>query len=379
MKHKLLNQVIILLSTVVFSCNNVSTDNYNPQQIDVCISCKEEPLSEFFEDSILVIKLETTKDNLISHLLKVQMIKDFIFILDSRGTLLKFHLNGRFIKSIRPIGKGIGEYLKPISFDISPNGSEIIINDFGQKKLVCFDLNLEYIKSKQLDFTTSRISIIDSSMLSCYTPYISNNNSCNLLLYDVDKQFIDKKGVLRSDGYKTTIADRFPFTRLPSNEILFHDSRFKTIYKVSKTKIYPMYMMNFESAELANEEIYTSNEKPSNVIYNSENFIWSYFFHPRKNNFFVSYVKNKKQYLFLKFANGETISSGDVYDDLGIDYTNDIYSYLNFVGTLDGKFIYSCSPSSDISSEKILYDQLKDVKKSDNPVLVILEIKSNEI
>jgi len=69
-----------------------------------------------------------------------------MYILDEQaGNIKVFNHNGDFLKTIGKKGQGPGEFAMPISLAITPS-QNIIVNDMGQRKILFFDAEGNYIK-----------------------------------------------------------------------------------------------------------------------------------------------------------------------------------------------------------------------------------------
>ena len=105
-----------------------------------------EPVLELTED--LVIKGSEEKDEQMFqsiHTLDVDEEGQF-FIVDEQAANIKvFDQNGGFVKTIGRKGQGPGEFGMPISLFLTRQ-EQIIVNDMGQRKILYFDKNGNYLK-----------------------------------------------------------------------------------------------------------------------------------------------------------------------------------------------------------------------------------------
>jgi len=98
------------------------------------------PLDSLKIKSLHYIPLETNDNVLISHISKILVSDDRIYIADyhQSKTLFVFDLQGKFIFKINRIGRGPGEYINFFDFNISESG-DIYLWDTAQSKLIIFE------------------------------------------------------------------------------------------------------------------------------------------------------------------------------------------------------------------------------------------------
>ena len=97
-------------------------------------------------DSISFIKLETTSKCIIGEIKKVIPYKNKVYIHDSKTkSILCFNPKGEFLKKIKAIGKGPGEYLKISEFFIS--NDKIHIYDAMLRKILLYSTEGEFIEA----------------------------------------------------------------------------------------------------------------------------------------------------------------------------------------------------------------------------------------
>ncbi len=104
-------------------------------------------LSEFV-DRVSFIKLETNNKGIVSDITKLQFFNNKIFILDrSQNSIFVFNKNGSFVDKFQNIGRGPGEYLQLVDFEINDWG--IFLLDYPNK-ILHYNFNLEFIQKIDL-------------------------------------------------------------------------------------------------------------------------------------------------------------------------------------------------------------------------------------
>lgn len=97
------------------------------------------------------IPLETTENNLIGDIHRIEVFDSLIFLLDNKQRkLLVFNINGKFVQQIGNNGNGPGGYVYPMNFFINKNKKIITIADVGQNMLLNYSLdNYQYISAQK--------------------------------------------------------------------------------------------------------------------------------------------------------------------------------------------------------------------------------------
>jgi hypothetical protein len=133
--------IIVVMSVVFPGCNNRErTQNAReiltiPQSVD----------TSFFKNvsGYELIRLEATNaSSLLSHISKIRVFKDEIFILDIRqNKLVVFSKDGKFLRSIGRIGRGPGEYIRLTGFEIDHRTNELLLLDKSEGKALIYSMD----------------------------------------------------------------------------------------------------------------------------------------------------------------------------------------------------------------------------------------------
>jgi len=134
--------VIILAGIVLPSCNtkdqSSSIDLSENQSVSVF---------DVFSD-VQVIKLETTENNLITDIRKIEYYNSRYYILDERSQqIFCFDEDGRFVFKIDSQGRGRGEYHYITDFSIDRKNNQMVVLDPVVQRVHFFDLNGNYLIS----------------------------------------------------------------------------------------------------------------------------------------------------------------------------------------------------------------------------------------
>ena len=152
MKNSIL---FIILSFSLLSCQHKgdSTKNSTIETIPVFSNYTAELPFSAFVDTIELIPLETTEDNLIGEITRVIFNDGKYYIRSTNGMqnpkLFVFNENGKYIQKISKQGVGPGEYLDFEDFTIA-NDDHIVLADY--KQLLHFDTEGKFLYTSKSEF-----------------------------------------------------------------------------------------------------------------------------------------------------------------------------------------------------------------------------------
>lgn len=168
MKKNIYLYLLVLL--IFISCNqkkefthsNIKTVYINVEKIS---SFKKEKLSDIYEP-LEMIPLETNENVVIQKVDKVEMVENKVYILDKDGakTLFEFTRKGKFRRKIGRIGKGPGEYISPLDFDVSKETIRILTYN----KMILYDTAGIYLRDEHLRFVARDFAAIDENYDAYY-------------------------------------------------------------------------------------------------------------------------------------------------------------------------------------------------------------------
>lgn len=144
------NITLYIAIYLIMGCNSNKPDIQNNNLITIEIDHKKnEPLLlSSIVDSISFIKLETKNNEIISSPTKVQLFKNKIYILDrERNSIFIFNKSGDYLQKIQNTGKGPGEYLQLVDFEINNQG--IYLLDYPNN-IIHYDFDFKYLQKIEL-------------------------------------------------------------------------------------------------------------------------------------------------------------------------------------------------------------------------------------
>jgi len=219
-------------------------------------------------DSIGYIKLSNSPNSIIGEINKIVFKDDFIYILDRYKTkaLKKFTKTGDFICQIGNTGDGPNDYIEPTDFSITEN--EIIIYDQFKHRMIFYNFNGTYIRSKKVPFLFLKFHRFSSNKYMFYTVDQDNDHLqsiVNYSLFNSDSCYIlRKRGFFRPKNmYKSLfVEDNFCIVE---NKVYVHPPFSDTIFSVSQAnEINIEYILDFGKRKLPIEFTLNQNNKKFN-------------------------------------------------------------------------------------------------------------------
>lgn len=145
-----ITHLVHLFFFICFACSDNSTKNENVSEFLDISHYKEKDINatDLFEEMV-VVKLETKEDVIISEIMDFLIYNERIVVLDYlRSSLFIFNTEGKFLDKVHSQGKGPGEYLGISDFLIDKKNETIEILDHSSRKIHIFDFEtLSYQKS----------------------------------------------------------------------------------------------------------------------------------------------------------------------------------------------------------------------------------------
>ncbi len=174
-KTSILTSIILLsLCFITSGCHNTNDKNKRREGIQFKLSL-EQDITFLPADSIFgekwIVPLETTDENIISQIDKLEIYNDCFYILDNtQDIIFIFDKSGRYITKIADFGRGPDEYLRISDFHIDDRMIYVLAG--GNRKIMCYDPEGKWLKSFPTTYGGDNITT-DSSYV--YVNYNFNN------------------------------------------------------------------------------------------------------------------------------------------------------------------------------------------------------------
>jgi hypothetical protein len=286
--------------------------------------------------------------------------ESYILILDRpNNCILKFSKDGKYISKIQQTGKGPTEYL--VAFDMTIVDEEIFLLDFTGRKVKCYDLQtFDFRQSFDLPINAAEMSLIQDKLFffcinqaekaSWFT--ICNIDGSN------QKKILDNQypqSWIEIWGQSVFIGENL-FSRFYESNLYFYDKgEYGVKFSIDfGTKNIPDYLSKGRHIDAFNKG-------------------FNYYFRLRTFNYkdilLVDFLKDmKRQYFYYNNSNRKSCW-GSIKND--ILYGDFLPFNPNFIS--DGNLIGVFTP--DLFTDHIDIKELKNIKISDNPIIVYYELK----
>lgn len=292
--------IMILMFLLFLSCNKHEKDeSFNTITIDPDIYQHYIDLSPILEDSMEIIKLETSTDCLISDITKLEFKDDKIFILDRDGKkMFVFSNKGKYLYNIGELGNGPGEYVDIWDFTFV-NGL-LYMYDGSTDKYNIYEKNGKFV-SYLSNIPLHHAVLSFGNILYFIGNYLGSDlGDYNLYRYD-----INTKNITTYLPYNKKIREESMMWGLKSqvarskNKSLFTYPRDNILYEADSNGFYPKYKIVFTKYNIPDEmkdqdgfSLFRYAQK-NNLItgleyfQNSTNYLIGYFFHANQLKYFV--------------------------------------------------------------------------------------------
>lgn len=235
--------VIIIMIFFASSCkknhDNISSISVNPSQ------------TEYSPDSFFVksysIALETTKENLIAKIDKIEMTDTKLYILDKRkNTINIFDKKGFYFSKINKMGQGPNEYIYISDFAVKD--SLIYILSRANKKIFVYNNLGIFTRSYKLDDYYDYFYLNGNDII-LYSNY-SNDKLYNIIISHFDDNKISPSNKLlpfvKNQNFSFFPS---PFNATENGNLFFCQQFDNNIYSLDKNSITNVYNVKFSTKE----------------------------------------------------------------------------------------------------------------------------------
>lgn len=376
----------LLISALICSCN-ISTDYQHLPKIEGYTN-EILPNGEKIEiDSFHIIPLETTPENLISDITKIEFTDSLIFI-QCDNELLCFNNTGKFKYTIGNIGKGPGEFHRVNTFFIHENNKEINIIDEATQRILTYDLSGNFISDKKYPsdafLLCASASLLKDSTLLCSNFIYNNVNT----IYSLLNLHTEKRQSLFNFSVKSANTaehiGRHPIS-FYSDTVKFIVPFDNKIYMLSESEIRPWAIVKTEDKLISHKEIKEITDF-SIMTYadfmNKGSFTGFTSICETNKYLFLQVLFNLRYFLVKKDTNVGQIYENSIYDDqilelplLNISMAKDDF----FVGIEEAsslkRIANKISKHTTNKNLKYLRETANLLLEDDNPCLLLYKLK----
>ncbi|NHB69966.1 6-bladed beta-propeller [Perlabentimonas gracilis] len=369
--------LLLLFSSLILVASCKNTD-YNNSAFEITMQDETNVIASDVFSGMKCIKLETRSDCVLAAIRDFEISKDLIYVLDVlRQGIYVFDLEGNFIKSLRKMGKGEGEYSAIEAFFVDEKSNTIEILDKNRMSIMKYSLSdFKYIDSIKLPFDFC-FSFTKNDNLY----YFQTNNAANSIGGSITNSEIIV--------FNATSKVAKPLTDkvMPSNEnqnweflnIFTSNSKelfvslawHEYIYKIEEESLVPYININKGDRGIPKDFLKATYDEKMHYLHSNEMKGKSHFFKLLMNNengliigYGIGYPPNLCYYMQLN--NGK-----DIYftDNVEIDFAPFTNQSLEiFKGT--DKYISSVIYPHRLDDNNKLLNKLN-VSSEDNPIVLL--------
>ena len=393
--------LIFVLLSVYCSHNKNANRNIESNSLELHFpeSGEDTLKASYFADTVIYITLETTKESYIQHINQLWMDESVILISSFNSGLIMFGQNGNFIRQIGKNGRGPGEYLSILHFDVIKD--TIYISSTGKRGFLRYTFDGTFCDEINLNYQPAYFSSTIDQKLACYEHaegkvYVYNKN-----LYQPPDTITVEYGVtIGRHRWIQVLNSGYNYLQKTTTGLLFNSFLSDTVWNIVGDKKEPAFILNMRDKLLPyDKQIEFSNGdfEGFNQMANPYNFVHLI---PFSSLIFIfqlhhTIYANDSGYDAIHLLNTKTgeirkFSTNYIYEDIlskiklsneRLEFFYPIYSpdYLvtskNPIDVLN-YFDQNKRNGIEIPSQSWI-NQMKTLKEDDNPIIVKIKIKKN--
>ncbi len=372
---------------VLLSCDNKSLNTATDETLhfDVSQWKKNQVISKDILNQVDFIPLETTKDNLIGQINKLQVYEDHYYILDIKYVkkILVHNKNGDFIRSIGNIGRGADEYISLNDFLIDEHRNHLLILDSQLRKVLAYSIeDGSYVYDFKIDFWASNFALLDDNTIVFYSKEQNPKGDSKYSIAKYNLRNNKYQWLLEKDEYDTRLSKFFSFF---SSKNLYYTPYLKdVVYQISEKSIRPYATFNFGRNKVPSEELKRiKDSNPRGIIDLMGKSHWTYGINNfiENDEFIVFNLNIERQHTFVVYSkeSGECMY-GNKYEGALSNLRFIGHNYVdnnNFLSIVDASsFRKLRSKIMEYGDEKLIKHYmsiLNMISSQSNPVIMSIE------
>ena len=329
------------------------------------------------------VLLETKPECLIGNIHKLMITDSMIYVFDKLDTktIFCFDKDGKFIYKIDKIGKGPGEYLDVLDFDVDEK--EIVyVYDNARKKLITYWDKAKLFSEKDMKHRFFEFAIIDNSHILISDSWEAGGLYKRLSVLGTEKQNVTPMFRQRKIYDSPGIVSFCNHYLYKSNDIIFSYRFSNVVYKFKENKLQPIFSFK--------EELIPDKKFITKLI---ENPMWDY-----KDDTYLLDITNvyeNEDHFMMDIIKGMPTSCIINKKSLNVKRTF-LYQNSKLIGlsnlsvkAFDNNLFVSILDVRDVATDKFIMnidkttlpDSIKNrfynLKEGDNPVLIYFNLKNN--
>lgn len=285
-------KLIFLMILGIYSC---STSMKNNGTVDIiAFTEKSEVFIPDYVDSVFYLKLQTCEEAFLSHLSKVIIKNDQIYIGDFiHHKIVVYNMDGSFNFSIDKKGRAPQEYLEIKSFSV--DDSAIYIIDNFRRNLQIYDVKTgDYVSTKKMPFVAWDLEVLNKGkIVFAYSPLKGGKllkEQPNYRLFFTDKELNVLKTLFPFSNSEFDPIAKNSFFTLSKNKVIYNWCINDDFYAINKDCIDSIQMYTIDFGD---KKIPQFGRQNFNLINNRYNYIYAT---PVINGNFIAFEVAKDDY-----------------------------------------------------------------------------------
>lgn len=330
-----------------------------------------------------IIRLETSPESVIGSVRQIKVCDELLFILDeAQKKVLVFNINGNFLNSIGKPGKGPGELIIPLDFDLIPKEKEIAILDNMKRRILIFDYKGQFLYSIHHKLRVTNIAYKNKEFW-LFSGKTENTEYGNYELFCID---MTGKILKKSFKIKENLLNT-GFGSMQGHNIFWHkkDKLFfchmfdYNIYNITENKIIKYSSFNFGKnniSEKTTNRLITDRAFSDKMAIEPSKFIWGFYSFQETDNYYFLWIGGGLTHYYLYYSiNNEKfkqVPAASPFDPFGRSRTVSTYNnmFINFMYAHD--LVKNRNKIMSMLNNKNHMEILNDIKETDNPVLLLV-------
>ena len=315
------------------------------------------------------IPLETNANVLISTINKMLVLDNRIYVADYYvgKSLFVFDFHGKLVFKIDRLGKGPGEFINFIDFNITESG-DIILWDVAQQKLIKYSKDGIFVTEKRLNCHLINFAMFPNNRLYANQTFENGKFSKDLAYYDWNNgKFNQILPIIISNQFDLVQHSLQYFFQTPYS--CYFIQRFSKIaYKLDEYDAVPY--IEFENMPLPPKSIIERWKKNTKEMFWDQKYIRD-LSSIYESGDYITFVMNfvlPQQFIYIKKTN-KCFRVSDLYERLG-SYT---------IAACNGNMYFSIIEPDLMKALNTIHKNANDLQLSNKKQLLELEEESNPV
>ena len=342
----------------------------NPEMVDVGIS--------EIASSIKYIPLETVKGSYLNSISQMLFIDEDIVILDkSRELIVIFSSEGKYIKSIKTVGKGPQEYIR--INNIYCYKGQLTLYDRSLKKIIVYDKEYNFLEAFELKNQIIRLHHASNSFIGYNHP--PNNwatDSYRVIVFDETMNEISRLHKMEIGSISEDPVSVNSYVL--DDTLVVWNSNSTMVYQYKGKNESVRFRINYDKKihpEILNSVVMNGSDNSNLILID---------FIETKDMLFLDLVKNRR----MVMAVYDFLTKSMIYLDSNrmiAGFTDDLYDVCRIwpIGKISDKIVWDQVSNTDLSNilkynkDYVPSQKFSELKKttdlSSNPILIIVNLK----